>query len=428
MNRALLACCCSIFLLAASSSVVTGCVGNEAPATDDLDPGIDGGDPATADLESGDLSLAPCAAYVPPIPLTQQAGGSVMSKPNIIAVYFADSDPAVTSKLDTFITRYVTSPVWKEQVAEYGVGDATVGKSLHLKDLAPTNISNVEIVNFLYAKFKNVNSEFGFADANNLYVIFYPAKTRVKQGPEVSCVAFDGFHNELATPDGTEVSFAVVVDCATVFGDVTTAASHEIAEAVTDPLPQSMPSYRNLQSLYAGWTIAFRGTEVGDLCEHIQDLQINDPAIGVYQRSWSNKAAMAHQNPCVPVPAASPAYFNSTPVLPDMIDMTDEQGNAISAEGVKIAAGKSKVVDVHLWGNCASKGVWTVKAAEVPIPGNQRSLSFVWLGNNNKGKDGDVLHLTISVAKGAPAGGFTTFLMTSSNGKQDSNWAGVVGF
>ena len=59
---------------------------------------------------------------------------------------------------------------------------------------------------------------------------------------------------------------------------------------------------------------AFLGGEVGDLCVSYRGDDSYTESGYVVQRSWSNKAAAASHNPCVPAPdPSSQPYFNVAP-------------------------------------------------------------------------------------------------------------------
>lgn len=90
-----------------------------------------------------------------------------------------------------------------------------------------------------------------------LYMIFVSPGTTVTLGTDASCTAFCGYHD--ATPDGIYYGVIPYPSCGgclgplTVFDAMTSVTSHELAEAVTDPVPGS------------GWYNDQSG-EIGDPC------------------------------------------------------------------------------------------------------------------------------------------------------------------
>ena len=106
-----------------------------------------------------------------------------------------------------------------------------------------------------------------------------------------------------ALDDGTPIYYAVAARCPAVstFSARSTsrtwAASHELAETVTDPDIVNN-AWRLLYNPSTPWIAPFGG-EIGDLCEGYP-LRINNYVITAL---YSNAAASAGQRPCVPAPA-----------------------------------------------------------------------------------------------------------------------------
>jgi hypothetical protein len=100
----------------------------------------------------------------------------------------------------------------------------------------------------------------------------------VVQGGARSCQAFCGYHNDI----GGQIFYAVMPypGCAGCTGGLatldalTTASSHELCEAITDPIPGQ------------GWYDDANG-EIGDICAW------QTKRIGPYivQKEWSNAAS-----------------------------------------------------------------------------------------------------------------------------------------
>ena len=113
--------------------------------------------------------------------------------------------------------------------------------------------------------------------ANTLYFIYLPPGVRVVMGGASSCQAFCGYHNAI----GSTVFYAVMpypgcTGCAgglAVFDALTSTSSHELCEAITDPIPGR------------GWYDDANG-EIGDICAW-QTKKVGDYTV---QLEWSNKA------------------------------------------------------------------------------------------------------------------------------------------
>jgi hypothetical protein len=138
------------------------------------------------------------------------------------------------------------------------------------------------------------------------------------------------------------------------------------------------------------------------------------------QRSWSNKSAKAGHDPCVPA-AMGQAYFNSVPVFNDTISIM-----GAPMKGVKIAAGQSKTIDVDLFSDAATSGPWTVKAIDLLSYSNGGSPYLNFSFDEDKGQNGQKLHLTIKVNKASQYNAELFFLVSSLNGRENI-WVGLVG-
>jgi hypothetical protein len=163
--------------------------------------------------------------------------------------------------------------------------------------------------------------------ANTLYAFYFPPTTTIEAGGP-SCQGWGAYHSAQAYSDGaTPIVYAIMPDCPT--GDpnmdleyVTVAASHEIAEAVTDSNSNGVPAWI-LDLAYApdaGVTqaeyrndpwLAMSFQEVGDNCESIFPGFWTLDGGTVVQRIWSTSAATLGHNPCIPVPSGE-SYYNAS--------------------------------------------------------------------------------------------------------------------
>jgi hypothetical protein len=139
------------------------------------------------------------------------------------------------------------------------------------------------------------------------------------------------------------------------------------------------------------------------------------------QRSWSNAAAKAGKNPCVPAPSAP--YFNSIPVLGPVT--LAYYGSQVHTKGVQIPVGGKATIDVQLYSEAPTAGPWTIKAwdYEEYFGANPRlKLSL----DKDSGQNGDTVKLTIEVLKGNKALGGEIFILESNLGGQQNLSVGVV--
>jgi hypothetical protein len=116
-------------------------------------------------------------------------------------------------------------------------------------------------------------------DNETLYVLFLPDGMQVQLGADVSCQTFCGYHDSF-TLSGHSVMYAVLpypscggcLGTNSAFNALTGTTSHEISEAITDPVPGS------------GWYDDSNG-EIGDICAW----QFRQDGGYSVQLEWSDK-------------------------------------------------------------------------------------------------------------------------------------------
>ncbi len=113
--------------------------------------------------------------------------------------------------------------------------------------------------------------------ANTLYFIFVQPGVRVVLGGSASCQAFCGYHNAISGKHFYAVmpypGCSGCIGSLTAFDALTSTSSHELCEAITDPVPGQ------------GWYDDLNG-EIGDICAW-QTKKIGNYTV---QLEWSNKA------------------------------------------------------------------------------------------------------------------------------------------
>lgn len=113
--------------------------------------------------------------------------------------------------------------------------------SSFLADVGGLSLVDSQVQTWLSGK---LNGELPAPDASTIYVLFYPDGATVTQGGGISCQSFGGYHlSGMLDPKNASqlVAYAVIPRC--VSGPpglskldlATTAASHEMLEAATDP-------------------------------------------------------------------------------------------------------------------------------------------------------------------------------------------------
>ncbi len=411
------------------SGLLLGCHGHPLTIPEQADAGtppIQDASPSPADLTP--IIEAPYPAPHPDLPQVVSQGGPILAAPQFVAVTF-DEDP-LRDQLESFVEAIGGTEYWKTIASEYGVGAATYAGAVHLKGPAPamladdpSDLSNPDtIAGWLAAQLDGTHTDWPApVKDSTLYVVFYPESTVVtltgSRGDSQSCMGFGAYHSEALLPSGDPVPYAVVPRCgrgAKDLATVTSSTSHEMVEAATDPYPGFDPAYSNVDKDHIAWAI-FGGGENADMCTGTD--RITPTGFDyVVQRNWSNQAAKAGHNPCVPAP--DEVYFNAGVVIKDKISIT---GGRVG--GVRIPVGKSKTVEVDLFSDRPTDGEWNVSIGSFR-GSNNLSASL----DRDTGRNGDKLMLTITVNQ-PNTGRFGAGLVTlvSTLGNRRTTWPFFVG-
>jgi hypothetical protein len=187
----------------------------------------------------------------------------------------------MVGRLNQFFDAILTSSLL-DQLAEYNVTQYTIGHGKRIGTTTITtpapgaSITDTAIQAMLQQQIA-ANTGVPKPTANTLYFVFIEPGVNVVMGGSASCQAFCGYHNAI----GRNIYYAVMPypgcsGCAgglTPFDALTSTSSHELCEAITDPIPGE------------GWYDDAQG-EVGDICAW------DTKPIGEYtvQLEWSNKA------------------------------------------------------------------------------------------------------------------------------------------
>jgi hypothetical protein len=237
-------------------------------------------------LRADDKLTAPAPAVPPgPAPTLTYRGGPLLSAVQVFTFFWGDAWQAqpqaeLMQQVIQFFDFVVTSPL-VDQLAEYGVTGSAIGPGANLGaiPLAATlgqSVDDVTIQQLIRQEIAT-NSAVPQPTPNSLYFVFLPPGVAVSLDGSSSCTTFCGYHNAIngqlfyavmPYPDCTGCSGAL-----TVLDAVTSTTSHELCEAITDPIPGQ------------GWYDDNNG-EIGDICAW-QTKQLDAYKV---QLEWSNKA------------------------------------------------------------------------------------------------------------------------------------------
>jgi hypothetical protein len=242
-----------------------------------------------------DVAVAYTAPQIPDL------GGPVLDTPAIVTVTWPSD--ALAADLHTFDDWFTHSGTWVATLGQYRIKAGLPATTWTVPTPAPATIDDAELQVLLRDAIEH--GTLVHSSASTLYAIYPPATTTVTEtfGSAVyrSCETFGGYHGTASLTDGTPIYYAVAARCAPQAGldqldTVTWAASHELAEAATDP-DANHPAWRmpyDPATLY----LSPYGGEIGDLCLGYP-LHVENHVITAL---YSNAAAAAGQRTCVPAP------------------------------------------------------------------------------------------------------------------------------
>lgn len=331
-------------------------------------------------------------------PQVKSFGGPVITAPKVVPIWFTGDDNFRTGN-DQFLTAFTATDQWAQMVGEYGVGPLTVAPDIVTSDPVPT--ATAELEPWLTSMSDGTHAGWPVPDGNTIYTVFLPPGAVFDDEGSSNCNDWYGFHWETRPATGTGLIYAVIGRCTREVGNyfdwMTSIETHEFAEAATDPRFDTAPAFRDMDMAHELYRI-LPGAEVGDMCEHMSSA--NARIVGTYkvQREWSNAAAAADRDPCVPAPAT--AYVEATPELDDDVMVPTFDGPSVLTKGVSIPIGSTKTVTLDLWSDRPT--------------GDFQLEAQVWSGNpgdvevvldKNFGHDGDKVGLQIHVVAAGSFGG-----------------------
>jgi hypothetical protein len=299
---------------------------------------------------------------------------------------------------------------------------------VHLRETAPEAIDDATLKTWLAAKLDGSHPEFDAPDDNTMYVVFLPQGTTYTLGPWTGCKEFGASDNMLNLPNGKPVAYIGVPRCPATPGldawnSLSAVISHEIYEEATDPFKTA---WITVDDAHMGWSLAPPLSEIGDMCIADPSTYVVPADVGSsVQRAWSNAAAAAGKNPCVPAPAGA-TYFNAAPVFEEDVPIglaADAGGWSGVTRGVRLPVGESKTIEVDLFSE-GPMPPWRVRAFDFArLEGRPEELSLAL--DVESGQNGDKLHLTITAMRAGSDGG-SRFVLFSDDGQNDAFWIGYV--
>src|ERR1700737_4017361 len=189
-------------------------------------------------------ALAPLTA-----PKLTYRGGPLLSEVQVFVFFWGDTwqqDPqvALVQQINSFFDYLLTSEM-VDQLAEYSVPGQTIAHgtrtgSIELTTAPPRSLSHGDVKQLLQQEISS-HPPGPQPNSSSLYFVYLPPGVTVGLFGGVSCANFCGYHSDI---DG-QVFYAVMpypdcLGCAgglPVFDALTATSSHELCEAITDPIP-----------------------------------------------------------------------------------------------------------------------------------------------------------------------------------------------
>jgi hypothetical protein len=388
---------------------------------------------AGAMMDAGAMdSGVPDAGWVeadhPAQPLVLSKGGPVVQHPKLVPVTFPN-DP-IASDIEAMIAALAGTDAYKNELVEWGAGKPLPQPPIRDSQVIGSTFDDTQIQALLTDRLApDAGSGWPAADMDTVYLLFFPPGSTITSYGATSCVDFHGYHASTAV-GGAKIIYAVISRCDSIpevpgLSPVDYAAavmSHEMMEAVTDPLPFAHPAYNAEDADHMVWRLAVEG-ELGDMCALVGDAFYTPPDFPhPVQRLWSNLAALSGHDPCIPQPIMGEPYFNSVPELDDDITLSQQPGIVLHTKGVKIPVGGTKDIELDLFSDGPTSEPWSVAVRE---DGATPHLKLTL--DRQTGQNGDKLKLTIQVDSVNPAFDGEVFVVISSLGTRKNLFFGAVG-
>ena len=346
-------------------------------------------------------------AFTPAMGQLANNGGATLSHPVIVTVTWAGDDKA--DDLEALGDTIGGSPYWAATNSEYGSAAAVSGAEYHVRlpDAAPVSMSDTQLATFVSTSVADGTFPTP-ATGQPIYILHLQKATKLLLQGQSACAQGVGGYHDSTKVGLRSVAYAIVPRCGSSFDSVTVATSHELSEAASDPYPRVSPGWTGFGQDDLAWEFFQQfQSENGDACEFYRDSNLRAGTESglayTVQRIWSNKAAAAGKDPCVPAPKGS-VFFNTTPLdLEDVaVDLSSLGGSIATTKGYKVAVGETRTIALGLYSEAATSA-WDIRATAGGIA--SRSQSNVELALDiESGQNGQKAYLTITVNEAGKTG------------------------
>jgi hypothetical protein len=219
-----------------------------------------------------------------PKPKLVYRGGPLLTAPAVFTVFWGaqwakqpllQTAKAVNGFFDYLLTSPLIDQLGEYSVPAYKIGHGARSGTTTLTSSPSAALSDGAIQHMLRQEISS-NKAFPSPGPNTLYFVYLPPGVVVTQGGGQSCQGFCGYHSAI----NAQTFYAVMPypSCVGCIGQLpsplaalTTTSSHELCEAITDPIPGE------------GWYDERYG-EIGDICAW----QTKELGGYTVQMEWSN--------------------------------------------------------------------------------------------------------------------------------------------
>ncbi len=214
-------------------------------------------------------------------------GGPLIQNVEVSIIYWGSKFKeekwlSLPDRIDAFFDTILQSSVM-DQMAEYSVKGMTIGRgrrvsSTIITSSVPKSHTTDSAIRAQLKKWIAAKNNIPQPNPNSLYFIYLEPGLSVSMGGAKSCSSFCGYHDAI----GSNIYYSVMPfpSCSGCKGELDEfeslcgTSSHELCEAVTDPIPGT------------GWYHEEFG-EVADICSW----SFREEQGYIVQKEWSNKAA-----------------------------------------------------------------------------------------------------------------------------------------
>jgi hypothetical protein len=206
-------------------------------------------------------------------------GGALLTRVEVYTFFWGSAwnqppESGLVGRLNAYFDYVLASPLL-DQLAEYSVPGKAIGRGSRtgtatISESPAASVADADVQAFVQAHVAQPSPD-------GLYFVYLPPGVTVSLDGSASCSSFCGYHSDIGgTTFYAVMPYPECSGCAgglAVFDALTSTSSHELCEAVTDPVPGQ------------GWYDDQNG-EIGDICAW-QTRQLGGYTV---QLEWSNAA------------------------------------------------------------------------------------------------------------------------------------------